>query len=129
MNRKFLMAAVVAIALTPAIGIGTAQAHGGGGGGHGGGFGGRGFGGGGFHGGGFHGGGFSRGFFGDGIGLYDDGFVDPYGYDYGYAFPPAGVAAASAQNVWYFCQSTQTYYPYVQSCSVAWQAVAALPAQ
>ena len=119
MNRKFLMAAVVAIALTPAIGIGTAQAHGGGGGGPGGGF----------HGGGFHGGGFSRGFFGDGIGLYDDGFVDPYGYDYGYAFPPAGVAAASAQNVWYFCQSTQTYYPYVQSCSVAWQAVAALPAQ
>ena len=49
MTRKLWMAA--AIVLTPLIGIGTAEAHGGG------------FGGGGFHGGGFHGGGFhDRGF-------------------------------------------------------------------
>jgi hypothetical protein len=48
MTRKklWMMAAIVAIALTPLIGIGTAEAHGGG------------FGGGGFHGGGFHSGGF-----------------------------------------------------------------------
>ena|ERR1700722_20423397 len=52
MTRKlWMMAAIVAIALTPLIGIGTAEAHGGG------------FGGGGFHGGGFHSGGFhDRGF-------------------------------------------------------------------
>ena len=52
MTRKlWMMAAIAAIALTPLIGIGTAEAHGGG------------FGGGGFHGGGFHSGGFhDRGF-------------------------------------------------------------------
>ena len=67
MTRKLLMtAAVAAIALTTPIGIGTAEAHGGG------------FAGGGFHGGGFHGGGFhGRGFF-DGYG----GFA-PYYYGYG----------------------------------------------
>jgi hypothetical protein len=53
MTRKlWMMAAIVAIALTPLIGIETAEAHGGG------------FGGGGFHGGGFHGGGVhDRGFY------------------------------------------------------------------
>ena len=73
MTRKLLMtAAVAAIALTPPIGIGTAEARGGGfgGGGFGGGgfHGGGGFGGGGFHGGGFHGGGFHGG------GFYGGGF-------------------------------------------------------
>lgn len=54
MTRKLLMtAAVVAIALSAPIGIGTAEAHGGG------------FGGGGFHGGGFHGGDFRGGDFHD----------------------------------------------------------------
>ena len=54
MTRKlWMMAAIVAIALTPLIGIGTAEAHGGG------------FGGGGFRGGGFHGG-----------GVHDRGFHD-----------------------------------------------------
>ena len=58
MTRKLLMtAAIVAIALTPLMGIDAAQAHGGG-------FGGGGFHGGGFHGGGFHGGGFHGGGFG-----------------------------------------------------------------
>ena len=137
MNRKFLVAAVVvALALSPAIGIGNAEAHGGGGGGpgggggHGGGFGGHG---GGFGGRGFHGGGFGRGFFGGGIGFYGDGFLDPYGYDHGYAnsqpYPSMDVTAASAQRVWYFCQPAKTYYPYVQTCSVPWQVVPAVPAQ
>jgi hypothetical protein len=69
MTRKLLMTvAIVALALTPSIGIGTAHAHAFGGGFHGGGF----------HGGGFHGGGFrGRGFFG-GYG----GFVPYYGYGY-----------------------------------------------
>jgi len=76
MTRKLLMtAAVAAIALTPPIDIGTAEAHGGG-------FGGGGFHGGGFHGGGFHGGGFHGG------GFHGRGFFDGYGgfapYYYGY---------------------------------------------
>ena len=72
MTCKFLMiVAIVAIALTPSIGIGTAQAHGFGGGGfHGGGFGGRGFDGRGFA---------HRGFFGGYGGFY------PGYYGYGYA--------------------------------------------
>lgn len=92
MTRKLLMTvAIVAIALIPPIGIGTAEAHGGG------------FGGGGFHGGGFHGGGFrggdfrggfhdrdsfrGRGFRHDGIlfgGIFGGYFPGYYGYGYGY---------------------------------------------
>jgi uncharacterized membrane protein len=69
MTRKLLMTvAIVAIALAPSIGIGTAQARGFGGG----------FGGGGFHGGGFHGGGFGgRGFYGGRFG--GRGFYGGYG--------------------------------------------------
>jgi len=127
MNRKFLMtAAVVTIAFSPAIGIGGAEAHGGG---HVGGFGGRGFEGGGFHGGGFRG----REGFGAGFGYYGGGFYEPYGYDYGYANPQpysqAMAGAPSSQDVWYFCPPTKTYYPYVQSCSVSWQAVPAVAPQ
>jgi hypothetical protein len=66
MTRKLLLtAAIVALALTPSVGTGAAQAHG--------------FGGGGF-GGGFHGGGFGRGFYGGFGGFYP-------GY-YGYAYFP-----------------------------------------
>jgi hypothetical protein len=72
MTRKLLLtAAIVALALTPSIGTGTAQARG---------FGGGEFGGG-FHGGfrgGFHGGGFGRGFYG-GYGGFYPGY---YGYGY-----------------------------------------------
>ena len=69
MTRKLLMtAAVAAIALTPPIGIGSAEARGGG-------FGGGGFHGGGFHGGGFQGGGFHGGGF-QGGGFHDGGFDD-----------------------------------------------------
>jgi uncharacterized membrane protein len=95
MTRKLLMTVVVvAIALTPLISIGTAEAHRGGshgGSSHGGGFGGRGF-----HGGGFAGGGFGdrgsfggRGFRGDrfrgdgfGFGGYFGGYYPRY-YGYG----------------------------------------------
>jgi hypothetical protein len=81
MTRKLLMtAAVVAIALTPAIGIGAAEARGGG-------FHSGGFHSGGFHSGGFHGGGFhhrasfgGRRFRGDGFGDGDFiGYTDPGG--------------------------------------------------
>jgi hypothetical protein len=70
MTRKLLLtAAIVALAFTPPIGTGTAQARGLGGGGFGGGF----------HGGGFRGG-FGRGFYGGFGGFYP-------GY-YGYAYFP-----------------------------------------
>ena len=93
MTRKLLMtAAVAAIALTPPIGIGTAEAHGGGFGGggfHGGGFHGGGFHGGGFHGGGFHGRDFDRrGFFGGYGGFapdyYGTCYLTVYGTTYCY---------------------------------------------
>ena len=92
MTRKFLMTvAIVAIALAPSIGIGTAQAHGFGGGGfHGGGFGAHGFYGGGFGGRGFYGGcgrsfygGHGRGFYGGYGGFYPGYFGygnSPYCY-------------------------------------------------
>src|SRR5437764_7033260 len=85
--RLSMSLAIVAVALAPAVGIGTTQAHGFGGRG---GFHGGGFGGGGFHGGGFSGrgfgGGFDRGFrggFGRGFyGGYCGCFPGYYGYGY-----------------------------------------------
>ena len=84
MTRKLLMTAVVvAMALTPLISIGTAEAHGGGA--RGGGSGGDSFHGGGFHGGGIHGGEFrDRGFFG-GRGFRGEGFGD--GESFGAYYP------------------------------------------
>jgi hypothetical protein len=87
MTRKLLItAAVVAIALAPSIASRTAEAHGGGGGGHGGGFHGGGFGGGGFRGRNFGDGGFlgGRGFRGNGFafGGYLGGYYPGY-YGYG----------------------------------------------
>jgi hypothetical protein len=36
-----------------------------------------------------------------------------------------GAAAPAAQSAyWYFCQDSQTYYPYVQQCASPWQQVA-----
>jgi hypothetical protein len=84
MTRKLLMTlAIVALTLTPSIGIGTVQAHG---------FGGRGFhGGGGFH------GGFGRDGRLLGPGFYGFGFAPYYGYGgyyspgcYGYGYAPNG---------------------------------------
>jgi hypothetical protein len=97
MIRKLLMtAAIVAIALAPSLGIGTAQAHGFGGGFHGGGF----------HGGGFHGGygrhfygGYGRGFYGG----YGRGFYGGYGgfYPgyYGYGYSPLGPRSRSPRGI------------------------------
>lgn len=36
-------------------------------------------------------------------------------------------AANPTQGIWYFCETTQSYYPYVGSCSVPWRMVPALP--
>ena len=69
-------------------------------------------------------------------------YYSPYWYPR-YYYPPAVVAApapayieqgatgaygpAPAQSqqgaYWYFCQDSQTYYPYVQQCASQWQQV------
>jgi hypothetical protein len=139
--RKMIAAAATLGFLATIFAGGAALAyggHGGGGGGHGGG--------GGWHGGGWHGGGF-HGYgccgYGFGIGLYGypywpygyGGYYDDpsyyYGDDYGgYSDegPPPGMAAAPGpQSSWYYCDASKSYYPYVQTCAHAWQAVPPTP--
>ena len=43
--------------------------------------------------------------------------------------PPAPqiIQAQSMPPVWYYCQSSQTYYPYVQLCGEGWRVVPAVP--
>jgi hypothetical protein len=40
--------------------------------------------------------------------------------------PQQMAPQASAQN-WYFCDASQTYYPYVASCAGGWRTVPAMP--
>jgi hypothetical protein len=42
-----------------------------------------------------------------------------------YVPPPAPVASV---QTWYYCKSTNSYYPYVSSCGEGWMQVAATPA-
>ncbi|MFI4989267.1 MAG: hypothetical protein ACHQF3_17710, partial [Alphaproteobacteria bacterium] len=45
---------------------------------------------------------------------------------------PAVAPAAPAQaqtGTWYYCDSTKSYYPYVQSCSTGWRQVPVTPPQ
>jgi hypothetical protein len=55
----------------------------------------------------------------------DDG---PAGTDgsYGTIAAPMGQAPAAS---WYFCDASQSYYPYVSSCPGGWRAVSATPPQ
>ena len=41
--------------------------------------------------------------------------------------PPQPIQAQNLPPVWYYCQSSQTYYPYVQSCQEGWKTVPATP--
>jgi hypothetical protein len=41
--------------------------------------------------------------------------------------PPQPFLAQNLPPVWYYCQSSQTYYPYVQTCQEAWKIVPASP--
>jgi hypothetical protein len=81
--------------------------------------------------------------------IFVQGYYPYYGYPYygrHYAYPyyppsypsayptyvvpaPAPVAPppAAAAAVWYYCPPTQSYYPYVSTCAVAWQQVPATP--
>lgn len=36
---------------------------------------------------------------------------------------PAPQAQAPAQQYWYYCQDSRTYYPHVQTCASPWQRV------
>jgi hypothetical protein len=40
---------------------------------------------------------------------------------------PDDAVAGAQPGYWYYCPSSGAYYPYVQSCSVAWTAVAPTP--
>lgn len=67
------------------------------------------------------------------------GYYGPgYGYPYatGYYAPPVVYAApqqpmvlaSQAQPpVWYYCEASGQYFPYVQSCSSSWQTQPAVP--
>jgi len=62
-----------------------------------------------------------------------------YYYPPRYYYPPAvvqtpppvyveqGQAAAPAQDYWYYCSESQTYYPYVKECAGPWQRVIPQP--
>lgn len=41
--------------------------------------------------------------------------------------PPAAAARAPSSNVWYFCESSNAYYPYVKECAQGWKSVPAVP--
>ena len=40
---------------------------------------------------------------------------------------PPQAAAPQAQNYWYFCASSKSYYPYVKDCPGGWQRVSPTP--
>ena len=40
---------------------------------------------------------------------------------------PAQAAPAPADQYWYYCADTQTYYPYVKQCASPWQRVSPQP--
>jgi len=42
--------------------------------------------------------------------------------------PPPAPVATTASPYWYYCRSTNSYYPYVTSCTEGWTQVAAAPA-
>jgi hypothetical protein len=41
--------------------------------------------------------------------------------------PTQPLLAQNLPPVWYYCQSSQTYYPYVQTCQEGWRVVPASP--
>jgi hypothetical protein len=137
--RTATVAALLLMLATPVFARGGGGTGGGGmgGGGMGGGGGGEGWhGGGGGHGHGFYCCGFrGRGF---GFGFYGYPFWGfpfwgywgyPYYGDYGYGPPYYANAAGPppTQSFWYFCPSSNAYYPYVKTCADHWEAVPATP--
>jgi hypothetical protein len=79
-------------------------------------------------------------------GYYGPAYGYPFGYPYAatyysppvvYASPPIVTYAAPAQPlvlasqpqppVWYYCEASGQYFPYVQSCASGWQTQPAMP--
>ena len=138
MKRYWKMVALLMmLVFAAASGSAMAQHGGHGGGGHGGG---------GYARGGYgHGGGWGYGW---GVGLalglpllwsgyYPGYYPYPYAYpvpDYAYPAPAAGYveqgygpAALAPQQDWYFCPTSNAYYPYVRECPSGWQRVPSQP--
>lgn len=42
--------------------------------------------------------------------------------------PAPVVVAPPVEHYWYYCETSQTYYPYVASCATEWKQVPATPA-
>jgi hypothetical protein len=40
---------------------------------------------------------------------------------------PAQVVQQPAEQYWYYCADSKTYYPYVQKCATPWQRVSPRP--
>jgi hypothetical protein len=66
-------------------------------------------------------------------GYYPGYYSPPY---YGYSPPPVVMSEpqaytqqqpAQAEAYWYYCSSSQAYYPYAQSCPEAWVKVSPRP--
>ena len=67
-------------------------------------------------------------------GYYGPGYGYPYAAGYYsppvvYAAPPQPMVLASQPQppVWYYCESSGQYFPYVQSCTSGWQTQPAMP--
>jgi hypothetical protein len=78
-------------------------------------------------------------------GHWVDGWYGPFGWRwagprpwywypspvyYGYYTPVpryAGHPRPAPRPIWYYCDSTRSYYPYVRSCAAGWRTVAAYP--
>ena len=76
------------------------------------------------------------------VGYYGPGYVYPYGAAYYsqplvYAAQPVVAYSAPSQPmvlssqtqppVWYYCEASEQYFPYVQSCTSGWQTQPAIP--
>jgi hypothetical protein len=42
--------------------------------------------------------------------------------------PPSAQAPATPPQVWYYCEASKSYYPYIASCPGGWKQVPAAPA-
>jgi len=53
--------------------------------------------------------------------------VAPYAAPTNLVSQPAATPAPSSSSSWYYCNSSQAYYPYVKTCKEGWQAVPSVP--
>jgi len=73
-------------------------------------------------------------------GYYGGYYSYPYGYPapaYSYPSPPTAyvdqgvlqAAPSQPQGDWYYCASSNAYYPYVRECPAGWQRVPSVPSR